>query len=135
MICKLLSILVAFMLFTSCTKRSPLMQYIHDADRVEVMLYSGNEPQLQFEANDFDTIQRWMTFISDSVVTATGNCNLEGTLVFVQYNDSLPMQFSLKKGCTQVHYSLKGKTYVQPLTEEGINYIIGLESRKRMFGR
>ena len=121
------------LLFASCTKRTPLKQYIHDADKVEVMIYAGNTPQLQFATNDQDKIQQWMNYISDSTTAPSGACSLEGKLVFVQYNDSITMQFSLKKGCTNVHYTLNGQSYVRPLTDEGLKYINSLEDRKQMF--
>ena len=123
---------VVVILFSSCTKRTPLKQYIHDAEKVEVMIYSGNAPQLQYATNDQDKIQQWMNYISDSTASA-GNCSFEGQLTFVIGSDSLPMQFSMKKGCTIVHYTMNGKTFVQPLTDEGIKYIQSLEDRKQMF--
>jgi len=123
---------VVVILLSSCTKRSKVKQYIHDAEKVEVMIYSGNEPQLQYANNDQDKIQQWMNYISDST-TASGNCTFEGTLTFVIGSDSLPMQFSLKKGCTVVKYTMDGKLYIQPLTDEGLKYIQSLEDRKQMF--
>jgi hypothetical protein len=74
--CLLASVLIVL---SSCTKRTLLKQYIHDADKVEVMIYSGNEPQLQYANNDIDKIQLWMTYISDSTTTP-GNCTLRGNL-------------------------------------------------------
>jgi hypothetical protein len=120
----LVSVLIVL---SSCTKRTLLKQYIHDADKVEVMLYSGTVPQVQYITNDVDKIQLWMNYISDSTATSPDNCILEGRLVFVQYNDSLPMQFSITKGCAMVHYTIDGKTYVQPLTDDGLQYIISLK--------
>ncbi len=125
----------ALILLSSCTKRTLLKQYIHDADKVEVMIYSGNEPQLQYATNDMDKIQLWMNYISDSTATSPANCTLEGQLTFVSGDDSLPMQFSMKAGCTMVHFTMKGKNYIQPLTDDGIKYIQSLESRKQMFGK
>jgi hypothetical protein len=123
----LYSFLLPTIVLSSCTNSSPMKQYIHDAGKVEVVLYNGTTPSVQYITNDVDKIQKWMTYISDSTTTSPADCNLEGRLTFVSGDDSLPMQFSMTNGCTYVHYTMKGKTFVQPLTTDGINYVNSLK--------
>jgi len=112
---------------TSCTKLSPLKQYIHDADKVEVTLYKGDKPYAQDITTDIDKIKEWMNYISDSTTSAPSDCIMDGKLKFVQYQDSLQLTFGTSNGCTQVHYTINGKDYVQPITADGMAYINNLK--------
>lgn len=120
--------LLPFILLSlSCTNRTALQQYIHDADVVKVYIYSGSAiPFVHYETNDIDKIKLWSSYI-DEKTDGSASCSYEGKLIFKASEDSTIMKFSLKDGCTQVAYTFHDTLFVKKLTPDGISFLNSLK--------
>lgn len=120
--------LVGALFLNSCTKKTPLEQVFSDAEKVKVYIYTGSTvPQVHYETNDIDKMKTFATYV-DEKTDAQGTCNYEGRLIaYFNETDSSVMKFSLGKGCTQITYTVDGKTYTKALSKVGIDYMEDLK--------
>ena len=120
--------LISALSFNSCTKKTPLEQVFSDAEKVKVYIYAGSTvPQVHYETNDIDKMKAFATYVDDST-DAKGTCNYEGRLIaYFNETDSNVMKFSLANGCTQITYTVDGKTYTKALSKTGVDYMENLK--------
>src|SRR5436190_21264890 len=106
---KYIFILISLLTLASCTPDTPLSKQFYEANKVKLLMYSGDAVGIHFETNDVEKIKDWLKYINEKDSTTLNSCNYEGRLVlYFTETDTNEMHFSIKSDCRQITYNIDG---------------------------
>lgn len=125
--------LSTILLFAACAPDTPLGKPFWDANKMVIDINDRKDgTSVHYETNDVETIKDFHDYIDQSKVDDADNCEHEGklTLYFTETKTQM-FDFSIKRGCQQIVYTMDGVAYRQPLTKKGVRYLESLVERSK----